>query len=168
MKKIFIVYTIIGLILTPFIYANNAQEYRFGDSPSKWGQALGGAFWWPSYLFSIEPEVDGESLDSFNKSLVDIVKYRNEKMFTGKRSNEHAFLVIQAMGACMGLDHVGNEGIAGLYESVFSGKMLDEAESLRLQKLIMKKMDGLDFSGIVKEGEECKEELVRRSLVKGG
>jgi len=40
MKKIFAIYTIIGLLCTPFIYSNNAIKYKYNTSGSyKWGMA---------------------------------------------------------------------------------------------------------------------------------
>lgn len=163
MKQLFALYTIIGLILTPFIYSNNAQGYRSEKSSAYgWGKALGGAFYWPSYLFSIEPEADGESLELFEKSIIDIVNYRNDKLFTGQRNSQHGYMVFTAISNCMGLEYVGKESIPSLYEKIVSGNMIDKAEAERIAKINMEKMDGYDFADIIETGAECEEELQKK------
>jgi hypothetical protein len=77
MLKFFSFYTIVGLILTPFIYFNNAMQYR-EEIHTGIGGALGGAFYWPSYFFSIEPTLDGASVDSFENSIMAVIDYRND------------------------------------------------------------------------------------------
>jgi hypothetical protein len=162
-KQLFALYTIIGLILTPFIYSNNAQGYRSEKSSAYgWGKALGGAFYWPSYLFSIEPEADGESLESFEKSIIDIVNYRNDKLFTGARSSTHGYMVFKAISSCMGLEYIGKEDISSLYEKIVAGNIIDKTEAERIAKITMEKMDGYDFSDIIEAGAECEEELQKK------
>lgn len=128
------------------------------------GYALGGAFYWPSYVFSIEPEVDGKSLESFQNSIIDIVDYRNEKLFTGKRSNSHGQMILVALGSCLVADGV-NKDVLSVYDYVFSKNVTDK-EIERIRYSIMKKMDGYDFADIVKAGDKCREELSKKSFNK--
>ena len=158
MKKIFAIYTLIGILCVPFIYSNNAEGYRSGSSSLKWGHAIGHAFYWPSYIFSIEPEVDSDSLDSFQESLLQILKYRNDKLFTGKRSSEHGYLVLTSIGNCLAIEGAGKENIPSLYDKIFKNNINNRSLNDIRQK-IMEKFDGYDFSDIVSEGDDCKEEL---------
>lgn len=164
MKKLFAVYTIIGLLCVPFIYFNNAEGYK--PAPNKlyqWGRALGQGLYWPSYVFSIEPEVDSESVDSFQRSIIDIVAYRNDKLFTGKRSGNHEYMVIMAIGNCLALEGANKNSILNLYQELFEGNAKGK-EVGRIRSAVMEKMDGYDFADIVEAGEECGEGL-DRSLV---
>lgn len=159
MKQLFLIYTIIGLLCIPFIYSNNAEGYR--SAPSKayqWGRAAGGAFYWPSYVFSIEPEVDSESLDSFQKSILDIINYRDDKLFTGRHKDSNGYMIITAVGSCLALEGLERNNIPTLYKEIFSGEAISE-EMERIRSVVMKKMDGHDFADIIKAGEECSEDL---------
>ena len=159
MKQLFAIYTIIGLLCVPFIYLNNAEGYR--PAPSKayqWGRALGQALYWPSYVFSIEPEADSESVDSFQKSIIDIVAYRNDKLFTGKRSDSHGYMVFTALGNCLALEGADKNHILSLYQELFDGNTKGK-EIERIRSTVMEKIDGYDFADIVEVGEECGENL---------
>lgn len=159
MKQLFTIYTIIGLLCAPFIYFNNAEGYRLANSETyNWGRALGGAFYWPSYVFSIEPEVDGESLDSFQKSIINIINYRNNKLFTGKRSDAHNHMIFNAIGNCLVLEGAEKHHISSPYEEIFSEDTKDK-EIERIKSSVMKKMDGNDFADIVADGAECEKDL---------
>lgn len=155
MKQLFAIYTIIGIILAPFIYQNNAEGYRpAGSSAYQWGKALGGALYWPSYLFSIEPKVDSKSLESFQNSIIDMVNYRNDKLFTGKRSDSHASMIFTAIGNCLAREGADKSHILSLYNEIFAGDTKGK-EIERIRTSVMKKMDGYDFADIVKTGAEC-------------
>lgn len=159
MKKLFAIYTIIGLLCVPFIFFNNAEGYR--PAPSKiyqWSKATGGALYWPSYVFSIEPEVDSESVDSFQNSIIDIVNYRNDKFFTGKRNDSHGYMIFTAISDCLALEGADKDHILSLYKDIFSGNTNDK-EIERIRSAVMKKMDGYDFADIVEAGAECGEDL---------
>ncbi len=163
MKQFFILYTIIGLILTPFIHSNNAQEYRNQISTAHgWGLALGGAFYWPSYLFSIEPEVDGDSLHSFTESINEMVQYRNDKLFTGKGSNEHAYMLIGAINNCMILEYTGKKKVSSLFDKILDEAGTEDAEILRSAILVSKKLDGYDFADVIEEGVDCGRKIRNR------
>ncbi len=156
MKKMFAWYIVIGLMFSPLIYSNNAQKYREGTSAYRWGQAMGQSFYWPSYLFSIEPVVDGSSVESFNISIGNILKYRDEKLFTGKRTNTHAFLILKSINSCLIKDGLlVNSNQLNSYKRVFenevTNKYLDD-----IRKKVMDRFDGYDFADIVEEVEECK------------
>ena len=153
MLKIFKYYTIIGLILTPFIYFNNAWQYRENMARGI-GGALGGAFYWPSYFFSIEPTLDGESVNSFEKSIMAIIDYRNDKLFTGKRSQSHANMVTNAIGNCLAVEGKKNNN-SFVYDQLFSEDENPEIKNVRY--IIMKEMDGYDFSEIIDAGAKCGE-----------
>lgn len=159
MKKLFAVYAIIGLICVPFIYFNNAEGYKPASGKMhQWGRALGQALYWPSYVFSIEPEVDSESVNSFQKSIIEIVAYRNDKLFTGKRSGHHEHMVLTALGNCLALEGADKNSILNLYQELFEGNT-EGKEVERIRSAIMEKMDGYDFADIVEAGEECGENL---------
>ena len=151
MKQLFAIYTIVGLILTPFIYSNNATGYRDGSTAYNWGKALGGALYWPSYLFSIEPEVDSASTDSFQKSIIDIIEYRNNKLFTGSRNRSHGDMVFGAIDSCLAIELANTN-----YKEIFS-ENTESKEIDRIRSAIMNKMDGDDFADIIKAGEKCRE-----------
>jgi len=155
MKKLIGIYLLIGVILTPLIYSNNAQGYRAGVSDSyRWGQALGGSFYWPSYLFSIEPEVNSNSLETFEKSIIDIIKYRNDKLFTGQRSNSHALMVLSSIGNCLISEGAISNNQDSIYKEIFNPKRNDK-QTEEIRNKVMNMMNGYDFSDIVEEGAKC-------------
>lgn len=160
MKKLIVAYLAIGAILTPFIYSNNANAYRPGTAGTKVGLAMAGGLYWPPYLFSVEPEVDGESFASFNKSLVDIVNFRNDKLFTGTRTAEHGNMVMKAIGNCAALEGAGS--LHDAYNMIADDSLNDEGIE-KIRSTLMEKMDGYDFSEIIKYGEECGEDLLNHT-----
>lgn len=154
MLKFLVYYTIIGLIISPFIYFNNSYQYR-ENLAGGIGSALGGAFYWPSYLFSIEPTLDGESVETFEKSIMEVIDYRNDKLFTGKRSPTHARMVVTAIGNCLAVEGKKNN-TSFIYDQMFS-----DDKDLGIEKIratIIQKMDGYDFSDIIDAGSKCGEE----------
>lgn len=159
MKHIIWIYLLIGLILSPFIHSNNANSHRPARSSAyQWGNTLGNSFYWPSYLFSIEPEVDGENIDTFQKSIIDIIKYRNEKLFTGKKTPEHGFMVVNSIGSCLIAAGFGKKDeIHSLYNNFLTEK-IDEKNLNDIRQKVINRFDGLDFSDIIDEGEKCQNE----------
>lgn len=154
MLKFFIYYTIIGLIISPFIYFNNSYQYRENLAIGI-GSALGGAFYWPSYLLSVEPTLDGESVTSFEKSIMEIINYRNDKLFTGKRSSAHSRMIATAIGNCLAVEGKKNN-ISFTYDQMFSDDKDIGIEKSRAT--ILQKMDGYDFSDIIDAGAQCGKE----------
>lgn len=156
MKKAIGLYILIVLIFTPFIYFNNAEEHRGGRSP--WGSALGHSFYWPSYLFSIEPVVDGTTTATFQSSIIEMIKYRNDKLFTGQRSSSHGLMIQRSIGNCMVQAGIDKNNVLDLYKKLLNGdKQEDEIE--RISLAVIEKMDGYDFADIVEAGVECSETL---------
>ena len=158
MKLILVIYAVLGLIFTPLIYSNNANEYRSGTTGMKIGLALAGGLYWPSYLFSLEPEVDGKSFENFEASLLNIVEYRNDKLFTGTRTPEHGKMVLTAIGSCAALEGAGN--FEDAYKMVFT-KEVSSDDVKRIRAALMNRMDGHDFLDVVKEGRKCQDELLK-------
>ena len=67
-------YLLVGLLCVPFVYSNNANGYRSDGTARNVGQALsGGLLFWPSYVFSFEPEIDGDSVEDFGNSFRDML-----------------------------------------------------------------------------------------------
>jgi len=152
MKKIVGIYIVIGLFLAPFAYSNNAEGYRDSNSNSyKVGRGIASTLFWPSYLFSIEPEVKSDSLEMFQQSIGEILTYRNDKLFTGRRSIEDSQMVMKALETCLASEGVNAEN---LFEKGVVSKELDRARNN-----IMERMDGYDFLDIIEEGEECSVKL---------
>jgi hypothetical protein len=154
MKQIIGLYLFIGLCFTPLIYSNNAYGYRDTESKSyAWGQALGASLlYWPSYLFSIEPELDANSIKSFTKSVEDVIQYRNDKLFTGKRSSSHGLMVLTAIGYCILSENAFNNSRIS-YKKIFNNN--DGQDFTKIQNKIMVIFDGDDFSDIIAQGVDC-------------
>ncbi len=130
MKELFVIYTVIGLILVPFIHSNNSMEHRlYRGNSNQWAESFGHAFWWPSYLFSIEPEIDGDSEEAFGKSFSEIVKYRNEKLYTGagQHLNEELQMMSESLSLCFIKEYFsdGVDPSDPLYVKLISGKIDD-------------------------------------------
>lgn len=148
MKKIltilFVIYTAIGLLLTPFIRSNNAYAYRHDISKATgWGRSIGNAFYWPSYLFSIEPELDGSNATAFQDSIVEIAKYRDKKLYVSEESMNKMSM---AIGICILRDEASDP----------NGKSIDG-----VRESIMDLFDGYDFADIMQEGYKCDLEILR-------
>lgn len=158
MKKILAIYVLIMLCFTPLIYQNNAHDYRPGSSGTRWGSAFGQSFYWPSYAFSAEPEADADSAESFQQSMIDIINYRNEKMFTGQRNRSHEQMISRALGNCLALAGADKDHILKLYKEMFSVNQAGK-EIERIRLTVMEQMDGYDFADIIEAGAECGEDL---------
>lgn len=78
------IYLLVGVLFVPWVYWNNANGYRPAGTAAGIGAAMTGSlFFWPSYLFSIEPEIDGDSREEFAESFERVLTYRNTKLFAG-------------------------------------------------------------------------------------
>jgi hypothetical protein len=154
MFKFFIYYTGIGLILAPFVYFNNAYQYR-EDIAGGIGYALGGAFYWPSYLFSVEPTLNSDSVDSFEKSIATIIDYRNNKLFSGNIRQSHSNMVVTAIGNCLALEGKKNNSTF-IYDQLLSDD--ENPEIKKVRSAIMEQMDGYDFADIINAGVKCGKE----------
>ncbi|MEG0939742.1 MAG: hypothetical protein RSE32_15315 [Comamonas sp.] len=159
MKQIVGIYLLIGALLTPLIYSNNGGKYVHGGAYG-WGQALGASVaFWPSYVFSWEPEIDGDSDESFSKSIVKMMEWRRDKLFSTK--NRHSEIMLSAIGMCIILD--GNikeksNGFSEFYRRYFNNNdMTNEVISLR--KKIRDRFDGMDYKDVLDEGYDCIDDL---------
>ncbi len=159
MKQLIALYIAIGVFFSPFIYSNNAYSYKPESTAKKIGYSLGNSFYWPSYLFSIEPEVDSESIDSFQKSIIDMIKWRGDKLYTGGRSNLNGEMVFLSISNCLAVEGLKDNNIASLYSKVFTENLESNQEIEKMRDDVMSKMDGYDFSDIIEAGAECNEEL---------
>lgn len=161
MKKIFLIYTIIGLIITPFIYSNSAIGYRPGSTGTKIGVALAGGFYWPSYLFSTELKSNGKSFEEFEQSLIDILRHRDEKLFSKMLASEDGNMLMAAIGSCVTSDY--SENVLETYNKIFSKNFTnEEVDKIRLN--LMNRMNEKTFSEIIEEGEKCKKEVLSNSM----
>jgi hypothetical protein len=153
--KIFIaVYIFLVLLFSPFIYSNNALGYKYHQSSHAIGMAIGNSFYWPSYLFSTDPTVDGQSIDSFQKSINNMLEWRANKLYTGARNSTDRDMVISSVVACLNYavleknldykfttDILSNMDYSNIFKDIFT-KTINE-------------MDGYDFADIVKSGSDC-------------
>lgn len=151
MKKIIGIYVLIGLILSPLIYSNNGDSYRYTFAKGV-GSAIGSSFYWPSYIFAWEPEINGKSEDEFTKSIVKMADWRNDKFFTGKRTNEHYFLMMSAIGSCLMKDN-----FPGGFKEIFmdNNPLVKGVKYDEMKKKIMNRFDGMDFKDVLDEGKDC-------------
>lgn len=158
MKYIISFYLIVGFLVSPFIYSNNALSYRSGSTARKIGEALGSSLYWPSYVFSIEPEINGDSVEDFEKSVLDMIEYRDEKLFTGKRSQENRILILSAIGNCGIAEGFTTEGASdGIFNLLLDADS-NSPEREKLRSSVINRLDDLDFSDLVEEGEKCEVE----------
>lgn len=164
MKKIFALYVVIAIICIPFIHSNNAEGYKSNRGAAyTWGKSIGRSLYWPSYIFTIEPEVNGESLDTFQQSIIDIVNYRKNKLFTGSADDSN--FILGSISNCLALEYVKAENsynISSIYNEVFEKEVNDIGLKIIGDKII-DKFDGADFADIVEEGIFCGEELSKKS-----
>lgn len=144
------VYLFTALIFTPFIYSNNGTKY-FYTTAYGLGNAFGSSLYWPSYLFSWEPEIDGDNEQVFASSLNEIMIWRENKSFTIKRVNGVAML--NAIGYCLLEESKINIPISQL----FSGESNNAPELIEAKQRVMDRFDGMDFKDILDEGQDCKE-----------
>ena len=132
MKKIFAIYTLIGILCAPFIYSNNALAYKYKQYgiSSPWGYAFGNSFYWPSYVFSIEPEIDGDTEESFEKSVLKVMKYRKDKLFTGDGIKD-IYLIGNSISSCSLENYLSNSKNKNdlLYKKIISQEL--EEDGLR-------------------------------------
>ena len=156
-------YLLVGLLCVPFVYSNNANGYRSDGTARNVGQALsGGLLFWPSYLFSIEPEIDGDSVEDFGNSFRDMLEYRNTKWFAGGsdsgRRSENRRMMEKSLAACVLAFDTDKRIIdeKGAWGSVQSGT---EPYYKALEKKVMDHFDDEDFAGFVAKGLKCVKKL---------
>lgn len=156
-------YLLIGLMFVPLVYWNSANGYRSQGTAYNVGQALsGGVLFWPSYLFSIEPEIDGDSVEDFGKSFQEVLEYRNTKWFAGgsdsNRRSENRRIMEKSLVACtLAFDaekRIIDEN--GAWGSVQSGT---EPYFKALEEKVMNHFDGEDFAGLTQKGLQCAKKL---------
>ncbi len=159
MKLVFIIYFLIGLLFSPFVYYNNANTYRSGSTAFNIGQSIGSSVvFWPSYIFAWEPEINGNSEDEFTNSIHKMALWRNDKLFTGKKTGEHHFLLISSIGLCIFKEGASEskdqafQKIFGKNKHEFSEKNI---ELTSMKNKIMKRFDGMDFRDVIDEGQDC-------------
>ena len=140
------------VVFTPFIYSNNGNKY-FYTTAYGIGHAFGSSLYWPSYLFSWEPEVDGEDEQTFISSLNEIVIWRQSKSFTIKGVSGVAML--NAIGNCLLEESKMNVPI----QQLFSVESNNSPELVEAKKRVMDRFDGLDFKDVLDEGQDCKESM---------
>ena len=156
-------YLLVGLLCVPFVYWNSANGYRTDGTGRNVGQALsGGLLFWPSYLFSIEPEIDGDSIEGFGKSYREVLDYRDTKWFAGgsdrSRKSENRHMMDSALTACILMLDTDKRIIdeKGAWGSVQSGT---EPYYKALEKKVMDHFDDEDFAGFVAKGLKCVKKL---------
>lgn len=162
--KLFGIYLLIGVLFVPLVYWNNANGYRSQGTAHNVGQAVtGGVLFWPSYLFSIEPEIDGDSVEDFNKSLRAVLEYRDTKWFAGgsgnsNRRSENRHLMQRALLACtLALDT--EKQIKDEAAAVARMQSSSDPYFKALEKKVLNHLDGADFAGLAKKGLKCLKQL---------
>ncbi|THT95314.1 hypothetical protein E9531_17275 [Lampropedia puyangensis] len=160
MKRFIVGYLLIGVLLMPFIYWNNANGSRPAPATSLFGATLTASLlFWPSYLFSIEPELDGDSDEAFADSIQELVTYRRTKWFAGSssssRRSESIGMIGNALNACMRLfDKEKRVDFTDPMQLMRSTTNSDPYFK-NLRRQVREHLDGEDFSGLVAEGNKC-------------
>ena len=150
------IHVFIGLLVSPFIHSNNANQYR----DNGWARAISSSsLYWPSYVFTTEPVIDSTSLKTFRYSSFDLLTYRSERAFTGPPSKDHEKMFVKSLSYCMARESANKDFVFNLLEDVTSGGEKSE-EIQRTRKIIIDKMDGFTFSDVIEAGHECNENLV--------
>ena len=156
-------YLLVGLLCVPLVYWNSANGYRSGGTARNVGQALsGGLLFWPSYVFSIEPEIDGDSVEGFGKSFLEVLEYRNSKWFAGGsdsgRRSENRRMMEKSLASCVLAFDTDKRIIdeKGAWGSVQRGT---EPYFKALEKKVMDHFDDEDFAGFVEKGMQCVKKL---------
>lgn len=149
-------YLLVGVLFIPLVYWNNANGYRAAGTSAGIGAAFTGAvFFWPSYLFSIEPELDGDSREEFADSFREVLEYRNSKWFAGagNKKYENLAMMTTALGACIMLFDTEHRFLKGDAWNQLKGSQ--DPYMKAIEKKVLDQFDGEDFSGMVKEGYKC-------------
>ena len=159
MKLVFGIYFLIGLFFSPFFYYNNANTYRSGSTAFNIGQSIGSSIvFWPSYIFAWEPEINGDSEDEFANSIHKMVSWRNDKLFTGKKTGEHHFLLISSIGLCIFKEGI-SESQDQAFQKIFGSNKYEFPEKnidlINIKNKIMRRFDGMDFRDVIDEGQDC-------------
>lgn len=148
------------------VYWNSANGYRSGGTARNVGQALsGGLLFWPSYMFSIEPEIDGDSIEGFGKSYREVLDYRDTKWFAGgsdrSRKSENRHMMDSALTACILMLDIERRIPKGVDVWDWMSRSTDPYVRA-VQKKVMDKFDGEDFSGIKQRGARMFQETMSR------
>ncbi len=158
-KKIIAIYLFIGVLCSPLIYSNCALSYIPISNASKYGMAFGSSFYWPSYIFSIEPEVNGESIESFEKSVIDIVLYRQDKLYSDNRYA--STMLFNAIGYCLvdsGLKQ--SNDFYSLFKDIFKNNINASKDLEKIRDKVINMFDGSDYADIVELGDSCRQRLI--------
>ena len=172
MIKIIIGIWLLGAIFfTPFHYYSGAYDIR-PDMQTNYGKGkvFGEAMRWPFYLFMSdlttgESSIDGTDEKTFNQSLILIANERTEW------GDKNAGLVlIDSLGQCVlrefylnktidkPLDSKDLHEITNALYTLQDSELVDENTLQVVRKKIMEEFDGYDFSDIINEGVDCREE----------
>ena len=158
-------YLAIGVLMAPFMRSNDLIAYRGFETSYSYGMTLASIPFWPSYFFSIEPELDGSSNEKFIQSIGKVLRYREEKMFTGKSNSktyQNVEIVYNALGMCI-LAEGAKVNVDGrnMVRAFFEGN-LDNPELRNIQRKVMKKFDDYDFADIYHAGKKCQKKYLAR------
>lgn len=152
-------YLLIGVVLMPLIYWNNANGSRDAGKAETFGMTVTTSLlFWPSYLFSIEPEIDGDSATEFDQSIRKMLDYRNNKWFAGSArqgaASENFSMVNRALAYCaVVFDKRGRLHELNGWNSLRHN--LDDPYFKSLHEKLMDHFDGQDFAGVIKRGNRC-------------
>lgn len=166
-KYIVGIYLLIGIVLAPLMRSNDLMAYRGHDKYHSIGESLPAVLFWPSYVFSIEPEIDAGP-DSFDQSLLKVLKFRDEKMFSSfgrGKSYENLVLVYDALGACFLAEGAAINKISPeIIQKILKGSAQD-FEMMQIKFKVEKRFDKHDFADIYHEGQKCQEEYKSKSTM---
>ena len=159
MKIIIGIYFLIGALFSPLIYSNNGGRFVYSGAYGI-GQVLGASLiYWPSYVFAWEPEIDGDSDELFSESIVNMIQWRREKLFSTRAP--HEVIMLSSIGICMLLDSgikKENNDIYSMYRKFFNDDQ-SNTNTNNLRKKTRKRFDGMVYKDVLEEGNDCKKEL---------
>ena len=168
-KYVIGIYLLIGILIAPFMRSNDLVAYRGFDKSNSIGRTLASVPFWPSYLFSIEPELNASNSDSFITSITDVLKFREDKLFTGGGKSKHYqnfSLVYEALGACVAAEGASINMSDTAIVKAFFDKGANDFDLLEVRGKVMKRFDGHDFSDIYHEGEKCRDLYNQKNTAK--
>lgn len=164
-KYVIGIYLLIGVLIAPFMRSNDLVAYRGFEKTNSIGMTLMSVPFWPSYLFSIEPELNASNSDSFITSIADVLKFREDKLFTGggkSKQYQNFSLVYEALGACVAAEGASINMSDTAVVKAFFDKGANDLDLLDIRGKVMKRFDGHDFSDIYHEGQKCHEIYVQK------
>ncbi len=87
-----------------------------------------------------------------------MVSWRNDKLFTGKKTGEHHFLLISSIGLCIFKEGI-SESQDQAFQKIFGSNKYEFPEKnidlINIKNKIMKRFDGMDFRDVIDEGQDC-------------